>query len=356
MNLKFHWRLLQGGETDGDTRAAAAELTRTGLPDPVAQVEFCRIAEGCGIQGLLLDVGSTKPDPIVLAGALGRETTRIEFIVAYRSGMIPPTTFVQQLNTLSSLVGGRLSLNIVAGHSPAEQRFYGDFLEHDERYRRTEEFLAICQALWQRNGPVDFDGQYYRVQQAWLNTPFVAQHRSFPEIFIAGSSLAARDAATRQGTLWMRLADKPGKLSATSKPVLAAGKELGLRMAIVARPSREQARQAAAEIVARMDPQHRNVRKEAAFVGDSDSDSMRRMNSMADVEWLTPWLWTGAVRSHGAAAICMVGSYDELAAAFLEYKRIGVRQFILSGWPKLSEMMCFGEHVLPRVRRLEEQA
>ena len=42
------------------------------------------------------------------------------------------------------LTGGRVSLNIVAGHSPDEQRYYGDFLTHDERYERTDEFLTIC--------------------------------------------------------------------------------------------------------------------------------------------------------------------------------------------------------------------
>ena len=58
-----------------------------------------------------------------------------------------PVTFVQQLNTLSNLIGGRFALNIVAGHSPEEQRSYGDFLDHDRRYDRTDEFLAVCRAF-----------------------------------------------------------------------------------------------------------------------------------------------------------------------------------------------------------------
>ena len=47
-----------------------------------------------------------------------------------------PTSFVQQMGTLSSLIGGRYSLNIVAGHSPAEQRGYGDTrCTHNEALR-----------------------------------------------------------------------------------------------------------------------------------------------------------------------------------------------------------------------------
>ena len=55
---------------------------------------------------------------------------------------------VQQINTLSVLTRGRVSLNIVAGHTPHEQRYYGDFLAHDERYERTDEFLTICRRFW----------------------------------------------------------------------------------------------------------------------------------------------------------------------------------------------------------------
>jgi alkanesulfonate monooxygenase len=39
-----------------------------------------------------------------------------------------------------------------------------------------------------------------------------------------------------------------------------------------------------------------------------------------------------------------------LCEAFLEYKRIGVTQFIISGWPKLEEMLIFGREILPLIR------
>ena len=137
MSLKFHWRLPHGGETLGDTRAGFNRAS-LGLPDLEAQIAFCHQAEQCGIDSLLTDFGYAKPDPILLATALGLATEKIKFIVAYRSGLLSPATFVQQLNTLSALIQGRFSLNIVAGYSPQEQRAYGDFLAHDERYDRTD--------------------------------------------------------------------------------------------------------------------------------------------------------------------------------------------------------------------------
>ena len=253
MPLRFHWRLLMGGETTGLTRAAMNDRVETSLPDLEAQIHFCRCAEESGIDSLLTDFGFSKPDSILLAAALGMATEKINFIVAYRSGLLGPTIFVQQLNTLSALINGRFSLNIVAGHSPEEQRSYGDYLSHDERYARTEEFLAICRALWKRNGGVTFGGKYYQVENARLNIPFISSERTFPEIFIGGSSPPAQRLAISHGTCWMRIADAPEKVRPEILPALKAGVEVGMRMAIIARPSREEAVRAAYALVESLD-------------------------------------------------------------------------------------------------------
>jgi alkanesulfonate monooxygenase len=353
MALTMHWRMLKGGETEGETRGRGEELARTGLPDLPAQLAFCRQAEALGFHGLLVDIGAANPDPLLLSAGLGLGTSTIELIVACRSGLWHPTTFVQQLNTLAALVGGRVSLNVVAGHSPYEQGYYGDFLGHDERYARTEEFLAICHALWRGGEPLDFEGRYYRVVGAKLNTPFVGA-RPFPEIFVAGGSTQARDLAISQGTCWMRLADRPEAIAAAAAPVLAAGKQVGLRMSIICRPTRAEALAAARALVAGLDRREDDSGRESKFVQESDSISIRSVFELAADEWLTPTLWSGAVRSHGAPAMALVGSPDEVAAGLLELGRAGVSHFILSGWPKLAEMTYFGEAVLPRIRAAEQ--
>ncbi len=97
----------------------------------------------------------------------------------------------------------------------------------------------------------------------------------------------------------------------------------------------------------------REKEQEREFTSRSDSVSLRRIYEMAEEDWPAPWLWTGAVRSHGGAAIAIVGSPEEVAAAFIEYGRIGVTQFIISGWPKLEEMTIFGRDVLPLIRQKE---
>jgi alkanesulfonate monooxygenase len=325
----------------------------TGLPDLEAQISFCRSAQEAGIDSLLTDFGFSKPDPILLVAALGMATKNINFIIAYRSGLLCPTIFVQQLNTLSALINGRFSLNIVAGHSPQEQRYYGDYLPHDERYARTDELLSICHSLWKHNGDVTFSGKYYKLENARLNTPFVSRERSSPEIFIGGSSPDAQRLAINHGTCWMRIGDAPEKVRPEILPALKAGIEVGLRMAIIARPTREEAIDAAHSLIEGLDVEAKDEEKEKEFVRNSDSVSVKAVYGL-ETEWLTPYLWTGAVRYIGGAAIALVGSPEEIASAIMEYRGIGITQFIFSGWPKLDEMTYFGKEILPLIRRKEQ--
>lgn len=351
MPLRFHWRLPHGGETSGASRAAQAVRTAIALPDPEAQINFCRRAEECGIDSLLTDFGFAKPDPLLLAGSLGMATERIRFIVAYRSGLICPAAFVQQVNTLSALIGGRVSLNVVAGYSPREQRSYGDFLPHDERYERTDEFLSICRAFW-LGGEVNFAGKYYRVEAGRLHTPFLSAERDFPEILVAGSSPAARRLAVRRGTCWMRLADAPSKIREEALRVSEEGLDVGLRLSVIVRASREEAVRAARALVEKA----AGASGEDEFVRSTDSVSFRAAYELAETEWITPVLWAGAVRTYGPPALALVGTPADVADAIMEYASAGVSQFILSGWPKLDEMLRFSAEVLPLVREREVAA
>jgi alkanesulfonate monooxygenase len=350
VSLRFHWRLPQTGEDDDASRAAASARRETGVPDIDALTRFSKAAETSGMDSLLVDFGWAKPDPIMLSAAVGARTDSIRFLIAWRSGLISPTMFVQQLNTLSTIIGGRLSLNIVAGHSPQEQRGYGDFLPHDDRYARTEEFLAICNAFWRGEQPVDYHGAHYTIEQGRVSTPFQSPVERWPEIYIAGNSPQAREVAIGQGSCWMLMAETPEKMRALTPPVLAAGKTVGVRLCVIARKTRDEARRAARELVKNATPSRQ---LESGFINASDSATFREryQTATSGQEWLTPVIWTGALRSHGPASTSLVGSPDDIAETILDYAAAGVTQFIFSGWPKLEEMLFFAGEVLPRVRR-----
>ena len=362
MNLRFHWMLPKGGEVSlngPQTPREAANYrlasTRQGSPAPRPDVpgwtHFGKHAEDAGIDSLFISFSRYEPDPILVAAALGQTTTKLGFIAAYRSGLMKPATFVQQINTVSAFMPGRLSINVVAGSSIAEQRGYGDYLAHDERYARTEEFLAVCHSFWRGDGDVNFDGKYYQVDQGKLHTPFVSPQRSVPEIYISDHSEQAEQLALSRATCLLRVADTPECLRSAVARVRERGIEVCLRMCVISRPTRQEAVDVAESLLP--DSDLGQYERSVAVKNDSQ---MYREASRVENRWLSPLLWTGFVPYYGSVWTTLLGSFDDVARALLEYKEIGVTQFIMSGWPELDEVINFGREVVPRVRRAEEQA
>ena len=363
-SLRFHWMMPKGGEVGMRTAQETSRVATTkasspaALPDMEGWTRFAQCAENAGIESVLLSFSRYEPDTILIASAVGQSAKKLKFIVAYRMGLMQPATFVQQINTLSGVIDGRVSLNIVAGSSTIEQRGYGDFLDHDERYARAEEFLKVCRAFWTNNakvateGEVNFNGRYCHVEKGKIYTPFQSPDRSAPEIYVSGHSEQAQHLALSQGSCYLRLIDTPEKLSSIVSHFRANGVEVCLRLCVVCRPTHEEALAAAEALL----PSEEIGREERGILSRSDSKTLKDALAAADnVGWLNGNLWAGLVPYYGSSAMTLVGSPRDLADAFLEYKKIGVTQFIIAGWPKLDEMMIFGREVLPLIRAAESE-
>lgn len=338
---------LNGRQTPREAARYRIESMRADSPAPRPDINgwthFARQAEAAGIESVLISFSRYEPDPFVVACALGQAVKKLKFIIAYRSGLMQPTTFVQQMNTVSALTDGRVAFNIVAGSSSEEQHGYGDFLSHDERYQRAEEFLAVCNAFWGANGDVDFDGRHYRVEQGKIATPFVSRDRSSPEIYVSGHSEPSEQLAYSQGTCWLRVAEDPSKLAPVVARARARGVGVCLRLCLLCRPTREEAIAVAESLL----PEDK---KESTTTLKDDSQ-MYREGGTRGKEWLNDSLWTGLVPHYGPVWTTLLGSPQELAEMFLEYERIGVTEFIISGWPEVDTVNVFGREVLPLIRQ-----
>ncbi|WP_163504652.1 LLM class flavin-dependent oxidoreductase, partial [Escherichia coli] len=80
---------------------------------------------------------------------------------------VSPTLAARKFATLEHLLGGRLAVHIISGGNDAEQRRDGDYLDHDQRYARTDAFLDTIRKVWTAEQPVDIDNDFYQAQQAW---------------------------------------------------------------------------------------------------------------------------------------------------------------------------------------------
>jgi alkanesulfonate monooxygenase len=354
MALRFHWMLPKGGEVVPGATQTPVEANRYRIasvnddspaprPDLEGWSHWTRHAEDAGLDSVLISFSRYEPDPFMVACALGLQTTRLKFILAYRSGLMQPATFVHQLNTLSGLIGGRVSINLVAGSSSAEQRGFGDFLSHDDRYARTEEFLSICRAFWCNGGDVNFDGRHFRVEHGRLHTPFSGNGHKSPEIYISGHSEQAMQLAASHGSCWLRAADVPEKIAPSVKRMRDAGLSACLRLCIICRPTYEEAVEAGQSLLPAGDGGGM-----ARTVGLKDDSVMYR--ERAQDAWLSRTLWNGLVPVYGPVWTTLLGTPRDLADAFLAWGEAGVTEFILSGWPELDTVDTFGQQVLPLIR------
>jgi F420-dependent oxidoreductase-like protein len=118
------------------------------------------------------------------AAAQATERVRVGCLVSgntYRH----PAVLAKMAATVDHVSDGRLIFGLGAGWHEAEHRAYGiPFHSLRERQDRLEEAAELIRALFRCDGPVDFEGRYYRLRQAPFSPRFVQQPH--PPIMIGG--------------------------------------------------------------------------------------------------------------------------------------------------------------------------
>src|SRR4051812_45437697 len=174
MTLKFHWFLPTNGDSRYVVGGGHGVTTGRAGGDRPADVPYlgqiARAAEQLGFEGALTPTGTWCEDAWLTTAALIRETRRLKFLVAFRPGVLSPTLAAQMAATYQRISRGRLLLNIVTGGDAVEQRRFGDWHDHDERYARTDEFLSIVRGVWDGT-PFDFSGDHLSVAGATVLAP-----------------------------------------------------------------------------------------------------------------------------------------------------------------------------------------
>jgi alkanesulfonate monooxygenase len=303
---------------------------------------------------VLTPTGTWCEDAWLTASALLAETERLKFLVAFRPGLVPPTLAAQQTATLQRFSEGRVLLNIVSGGDDLEQRRFGDWVGHDERYARTGEFLHIVKSIWTQES-VDFKGQFYDVADARVSEP----PDPLPQIYFGGSSAAALPIAAEHVDVYLTWGEPPqaaaAKIEKVRKLAQERGRKLrfGIRLHTISRDTSEAAWAVADELLSGLNPEQ--IAKQTALHARSESEGQRRMTALhggrIDQLEIYPNLWAGVGLVRGGAGTALVGSHQEVAELISEYHSVGFDEFILSGYPHLEEAYWFAEGVLPIVKR-----
>jgi len=351
--MRFHWFLPTTG--DGyEVRPATTSVGAGRVARRAATVGYlaqvARAAEDAGFEAVLTPVGEGCPDPLVVCAALAQWTQRVKFLVAFRPGFTLPTLLAQQAQTFQAVSGDRLLLNVVTGGDPREQRAYGDFLDHDARYDRTAEFLAVLRSAW-RGRPFDFAGDHYRVDGGGLAQPLADP----PAIYFGGASGAAERVAAEHADVYLMWGEPPAAIAERVARLRAKATRplrFGIRFHVIARETAGEAWHEADRLLAGMTPEQ--IAAAQKRFARMDSVGQRRMadlhhGSAADLV-VAPNLWAGVGLVREGAGTALVGSYAEVSDRVREYADLGVDEFILSGWPHLEEAYRIGEFLLPKLK------
>jgi alkanesulfonate monooxygenase len=294
-------------------------------------------------------------DPWAAAASLARETTTYRFMIAYQPGFLHPVQAARMSASLQRATGGRVVYNVISGGGGPAQLWWGDKVDHDDRYARTSEFLDVLKGVWD-GGPFDHEGRFYRVEGAGLPEPLARQ--PFPEIYFSGSSPAAIRAAGRHADHYLSWLEPFPALAAKFDQVRAESAAIGraprfaVRIDVLARETEEEAW----EEIRRG---WRHVAPSALRGPEASGDSVGWLRSASFIDWpvrdfremeASPNVWGGFHLLRGGPAFGLVGSYEQVAARLDELIALGADAFILAGVPHLEESYRVGENVLPLLR------
>ena len=129
--------------------------------------DFAQAHEQGGFDRVLVGYYSNAPDGFLVAAHAAASTERLGLLLAHRPGFVAPTVAARKLATLDQLTRGRLAVHVISGGSDTDQRKDGDYLDHDGRYRRTDEYLDILKRVWTADGPIDHHGELYQIEGAF---------------------------------------------------------------------------------------------------------------------------------------------------------------------------------------------
>ncbi len=280
--------------------------------------------------------------------ALLESTSKLKVIAALLPGPWNPTIAAKQIATISELTNGRIAVNIVSGWFSGEFRAIGEpWLDHDERYRRSEEFIRSLKGIWTQDN-FTFRGDFYRYNDYTLKPK---PSYGLPEIFQGGSSRAARDMAARVSDWYFTNGNTPDGLRTQVEDIRAKAEKtgntpkIGINAFVIARDTEEEARAVLDEIIGQADP-------EAVKAFGHEVKNAGKASPEGEGNWAKS-SFDDLVQYNDGFRSNLIGTPDQIAERIVDLKEAGADLLLLGFLHFQEDVAYFGREVLPRVRALE---
>ena len=121
----------------------------------------------------------------------------------------------------------------------------------------------------------------------------------------------------------------------------------GLRSHIIVRPTEREAWDAAEDLISKAD-ERVIAQRQAAFAGTPMVGQQAQLREQ--LRERAPRLWNGISKVRVNLGTAIVGDPEQVADELAAYWRLGIDEFILSGFPHEEESRRVASDVLPRMR------
>jgi alkanesulfonate monooxygenase len=265
-------------------------------------------------------------------------------------GELWPPMLARALATLDHILKGRLTINIISSDMP------GIWEDNQTRYDRSSEIIQILQGLWRTDGPYDFKGKFYDIALPTTEPAKPYQQNGGPLMYFGGISPAAQELCAKHCDVFLMWPETEGCILETmqvmSEKAAAHGRKIdfGFRSHVIVRETEAEARAAADRLISKLDASKGAAIK--ARSQDSQSAGVKRQDELRAQSkdlYIEDHLWSGIGLARSGCASAIVGNPDQVLAKLNRYMDMGMRAFILSGYPHLDECDLFAKYVLPKL-------
>jgi alkanesulfonate monooxygenase len=328
---------------------------------------------------VLIGYGAVGPEGWAVASHVLQVTSRLGVLVAHRPGFVQPALLAREAATLDHLSGGgRIAIHFITGGDEADQHREGDFLPHDERYRRTREVMLLCRRMWSSDEPFDHDGDFFRYENAFTSVKPVTPG-GIP-LYFAGASKPAIEVGAEQADVYAFWGEPLAAVKSRMDDVDAATARyrrtmrysLSLRpiIANTEREAWERAEWIAIKTAERIElAKERMGANKDTYAGlggsrnatvsvDKEQSATTSVGRQRLIEYAESGdvyderLWMKVAKLTGAAgnSTALVGTPQQVADAMIRYCDIGVSTLLLKGFDPLEDAIEFGKELVPMIR------
>ena len=289
-------------------------------------------------------------DTLSYVAGMAPLTEQINFLAAVRCGELHPPMLARTIATLDHMLKGRLTVNIISSDLP------GTKLSSPERYARSREVIEILKQSWTQDR-IEFNGKYYQFNL--LTDPVKPyQQNGGPLLYFGGYSPDGVDLCAEHCDVYLMWPETEKKLQELMNNMTNKAAEhkrtvqFGLRIHVIVRETEQDARDYANNLLSKLDldlgKDIRNRAQDAASLGVARQAMLRE--EADNQHYVEPHLWTGIGLARSGCGAAIVGDPDQVLAKLERYMEMGIRSFILSGYPHQKECELFAKHVLPRLK------